>query len=225
MSWYQHFPIIETQLKKHFPLPSEKERTVWCDEIYDSWSTSLSLEVIERSDRPSAKDIESLEKVEKLLRDAALELKELGWHGCKQLEPAATVLANKFRDQNWPFQSRILESKEIFSEHLKDLHKSVQGAKNCISPEAESVNTTFGEGPEFGRRKGKKTKTAAKFTADTCLNAFEALLNERATVRTADGVAYGPFLDFVTDIFEALDIDASPETWARAAVKHARAQP
>lgn len=68
-------------------------------------------------------------------------------------------------------------------------------------------------------RSSKPSKTAAWEVAKQAKYTYQTLTGKRATVATKDGKAYGPFLDFVANIFRATGIKASPETWAREAVK------
>lgn len=161
----------------------------------------------------------SLEKISKYLSKASEELKLVGWHGCKALQEPACELANKLHDQHWLVSVEVLGSRNVLSKHIEGIARQIDASGKRIVQDAPSVNTAFGEGPEFGRRTGKPTKTAALFSAAECAKAYHALSDAKPTVRTKDGTAYGPFLEFVTDIFLALDIEASPETWARIAAK------
>jgi hypothetical protein len=48
---------------------------------------------------------------------------------------------------------------------------------------------------------------------------YEAFTGKRPTVRARDGVAYGPFLGLVQDVFRAMCIDDSAEVAARKAAR------
>mgnify|MGYP007134772768 CR=1 FL=1 len=79
-------------------------------------------------------------------------------------------------------------------------------------------------GPEFEKFGTKVAKSGARFLAQECFRAFTALSEDRPAVRTdlQYAEAYGPFLEFVTNIFEALEIDASAEAFAREACAELR---
>ena len=53
--------------------------------------------------------------------------------------------------------------------------------------------------------------------ARMCGRAFNSLTGSPGTIRSKDGVAYGPFLELVRVAFQELSIDASAEHYARAA--------
>lgn len=221
MTWFAFYPEIKNLLNSHFPSSSDEEQEYWISEIYNSWTAVKALETIERSDRPATNDIQSLAKIENLLRKAVAEFELVGWHGCKALQDGATDLLNTHDDPHWPIQSQLLGSETVFSNRLEELAAKVALAKSQIPEDAQSINSAFGEGLGFKRTNSKPTKTTAEHVAIECAYAFEALTDQKAAVRTSssDGRAYGPFLDFVNDTFRTLDISASAETWARNARK------
>ncbi len=69
--------------------------------------------------------------------------------------------------------------------------------------------------------RGRPEMRGPKQIAKSAAKAFAALTGNRPTVGTnpTNNKAYGPFLDFLTDVFDALQIDASAEYLAREAVK------
>jgi len=68
------------------------------------------------------------------------------------------------------------------------------------------------------QKRTKQSKLTARNVALMCLEAFEELSGSKATRRSKDGKAYGPFLEFVSDAFEALEINASPENSVKEAL-------
>lgn len=82
---------------------------------------------------------------------------------------------------------------------------------------AGAAQKTIEAGPQAQGR--KQPKRAAAAVAKRAASLFEAVTGKSATVATNDGKAYGPFLAFVGAVFDALYIDASPETFARGAVR------
>jgi len=82
--------------------------------------------------------------------------------------------------------------------------------------EAAQARVSAGDGGKGG---GRPMKKAAPAVARQARRSYETLTGERATVITRHGRAEGPFIAFLGDLFDALGIEASPETQARAATK------
>lgn len=72
--------------------------------------------------------------------------------------------------------------------------------------------------------KGRHRDEFARMIAGYLANQFHFLTGETPTIRVhtpphpSAGKAYGPFLELITDVFSAMNIKASPETFAREAV-------
>jgi hypothetical protein len=62
---------------------------------------------------------------------------------------------------------------------------------------------------------GAPQKASAKKVTEDAAEIYEFLTGKEPTRRGKDGKAYGPFHDFLKDIFSALDIDASAESQAK----------
>ncbi|AXI45117.1 hypothetical protein C1J03_03135 [Sulfitobacter sp. SK012] len=219
MSRYLIMPKIIAVLNAHFPATISERFEAQAEEIYDEWSLFSALEDIERSDRHPTKDIKGLEKAVTLLKRAAVEFSEVGWHGSKALDRPAKQLMFAKDDGLQHLQLTALEAPAFFVEHLHQIAASVAHVIPNISEHAPSVNTAFGEGPGFERNNNKPKKTGAAGTAEKCFDVFEKLSGKTATVPALGGKAYGPFLSFVTDVFNALEIKASPEARARSAIR------
>jgi hypothetical protein len=73
-------------------------------------------------------------------------------------------------------------------------------------------------------RTGRPKKQAAKAIAANAAANFELLTGRRATLSTptAGGKASGAFLDFLSEVFKILGVDASPESQAKVAIDLAK---
>jgi hypothetical protein len=72
---------------------------------------------------------------------------------------------------------------------------------------------------EVPHQSGARVKAAAAGAADLLLDAYEKTTTTKATIRTRDGVAYGPFLDFLAEGFKIVGIRASAEAQGKAAIR------
>ena len=128
------------------------------------------------------------------------------------------------KSAGWPVRSTINGARSEIGNSIKELASGVEEAITQIDPNGASVNTAFGDGPEFEKFGTKVAKSGARFLAQECFRAFTALSEDRPAVRTdlQYAEAYGPFHEFVTNIFEALEIDASAEAFAREACAELR---
>lgn len=74
----------------------------------------------------------------------------------------------------------------------------------------------------------KPAKEGAAIVSKFALEAYELLTGKSATISTTahkvQNRAGGPFMDFLKDVFNALGIEASVESQARAAIRAARAK-
>lgn len=68
--------------------------------------------------------------------------------------------------------------------------------------------------------KGRPIKNGAAIVTREAISAYQRLTGKVATitVNPDNHVSHAPFLDFLSELFEALDIDASAESQARAAL-------
>jgi len=218
MSSYETVPKIAEAIRRCLKTDDEIQINAWASAIYDEFDLCRVLEDMERSDRTSERDIVSLSDAIKHLDKAVNSLKEIGWHGGKALQPSATRIRKQ--STRFGFGVGVIEAPRVFANHLASMKSILEMAILEIPEDAMSVNSAFGEGPEFGRRTTKRPKIAAKQVALTCANAYQQLAGSRPTVSTdLKNRAYGPFLDFVQEIFSILGELGSAETWARAAVK------
>lgn len=75
--------------------------------------------------------------------------------------------------------------------------------------------------PDSPARK-KPRRDAPRYVASKARTIFEELTGHRGTRIVKDGKAGGPFLEFLTKVFEILEIDASPESASRGVWKKGR---
>lgn len=209
-------------LVKHFPCLSESEAANKARVLSGDLSTAIALQTIERSDRDPKKDIDSLEKAVKALGKAQRHIDELGWHGSKALPAVLRASLPDPSEFGLVYPESNLQAQGALSNLIGALYEALTTEISGIDPGALSVNSAFGEGAEFEKvKQTKPTETAAALFAGECATVFYELTGKRPTVRTEplSGEAYGPFLDFVRAAFNACEITASPETWARRAHK------
>jgi hypothetical protein len=87
--------------------------------------------------------------------------------------------------------------------------------------------SAFGRDQPAGRPRGRPVATHAYFTAREVYGAYEKITGNQPSVTTNPHAygnpASGPFLELVQDIFDALELEESPETWARAVCKEKNA--
>jgi hypothetical protein len=215
MGWLEMEPKIAAALRQSFPDAEEGQILRWAGEIYDSWTPSAALDTLQRNDKPPEKDKDSLNRAFAHLSRAAELLKEVGYHGGKQLVPIAQDIEGVRRRRRFGVSS--VEAPLIISEILCELANKIQMAESHIPEDAPSINSAFGDGPGFGRHTGRPRNGAARAVAGRCRNAFWELTGTRATVITnsMDSKASGDFLNMLQNVFAAMDIKASAETWAR----------
>jgi len=68
-------------------------------------------------------------------------------------------------------------------------------------------------------RGGKRVKSASRAIGRYCYRLFDEFTGRPPTIHTRDGKASGPFLDFITDVFLVMGVDASPEAVGRKVCK------
>ena len=231
MSAEDTYSKISDVLRNHFGNASEDALKAAALDINSDFGVWSSIEFMERSDTDPAKDIELINKSISYLKKAQDALSKVGWYGCKAMEPIAKAeikkeIGHSFREEMddgsfvWPVDGRSSRATTI--NLINELEKKLTEAKNQIDPNAPSLWTALDEGAERQKRV-KPKETVACDIAKACGKQFYELTGQRPTVSTnpykTGRPAYGPFLDFVNDIFSALEISASAEVWAKNACK------
>jgi len=95
----------------------------------------------------------------------------------------------------------------------EDILREVGGSARAAANELEQT-------PEIPAEKGRARKNASAWTADAAYGAYETLTGLAPTiiVDPLTAKARGPFIDFLAEVFGALQIRASVESAARAAI-------
>lgn len=213
MNWVDAEARLSKVILECFPETPDDEAKRLGLTIYDAWKTAVGLQSIERSNRTGAADIKSLQVAAWHLRRCVSSLKPVGWHGGEQLIPLASRLLRPEHPGRPVIP--ITEAATDVANILEEISAELDAASEQVTPDAPPIFEYL----DKGRPKGRPTETIADFTAQECASVFKEVSGKRPTVSTDPNSygnqAYGPFLDFVTEVFSELGIEASPETWAR----------
>jgi hypothetical protein len=210
------FPALEVVLECHFPDIETKDIADHAEVMRRSASFNKAFEEIDHANTDPGKDRACIAKAASHLEKATKLLGQVGWHGQKTLSHPLEEILSAHKVQ---FGTELMSNhkvKGVLLEHIQLLGKLLTEASEKVNVSGMSVITPSGE---FNSAKPKKL--FARYVAIDCAKLFQELTTMPPKVRTesSSGKAYGPFLDFVSDVFEALEISASPEVWARAAEK------
>ncbi len=223
MNWTTQIPSLRNVLAKHFPDTSAEQIEGFAEEIYDNSSPARFLQWMERNDLEPSTDIENVRAASKLLRDAAGKIEKLGWHGGQSVRHYAGKL---WGQENQISSMPVLSDEaliKVLAGKLTQMSDDLAGCADTIDPNAASSMTALGNDESSGRPRGKPPETHAHFTARAVYAVFEKITGKKPSVTTNPYLygnpASGPFLEFVKDVFETLEIKASPETWARKVCK------
>lgn len=207
-------------ISEHFPTVSYEERETISSNLLGHWKSGRTLDKIERSNNIATKDIEALEAAIKHIRHASNNIASIGWQGGKALLPYARDYA-KFQEKlNWFPVIGLTDSVEFVQSQLNQIAADLSNASSQIDPNAPPVFDYLGE--EFSKG-GRPRENGAFYLTRELASVFKSLSGNEPTIITdahADGHrARGWFLDFVSDAFNAVQITASPEAFARKVVK------
>lgn len=223
-SWPERDARLRCVLKEHFDTTTDEALRKATKQIVSAHSTSVSLERIERSGRSGKKDQEALMAAAKKLEAASKHLSKVGWHGGKAiLNLAQDVL---YKDVAGNPVVPLVSAGPTVADWLMEISDKLSAASQDVPTDAPSFRDVFDAPYSGSSRPGPHKETAAYFTARECKQVFNSLSDVEGKVSTKSfpgagnyGQAYGPILDFVESVFEALEISASAETWARAVVR------
>lgn len=215
--WEYYIPRLKAVLVKYINDEAELERIA--NEFYNDWSAASDFQAIVKKDKAPEKDKVALDEVSFLLKKAAKKLDAVGWYGCSQIHDFAKTIGQ--RDHSLPCPPLIsnLEAKVVLAEHLESFAETLLLAGKKVDGRAASVISILA-GENVPRRTSKTPQTAATHVAAFCVKIFESHSKHNAKVSTRYiGTAnspkktepYGPFYDFVSEAFEALEITASVE--------------
>lgn len=188
-------------------------------------STGQALESLEGSDKPPQKDVENIDRAAKALSKAREALSQVGFHGSRNIGQSFEDAPPEMWQSGFGFARISLNTREILTEHLRQVEVALATASDGVDLDGQSANTAFGQGPAYEKFSGvgKQRKTAAYLFACELAQVYFAQTRKEPSVSTKYSAygnpAYGAFLDLVKDVFAAIEIDASPERWARIARK------
>jgi hypothetical protein len=100
------------------------------------------------------------------------------------------------------------------STHLGDLIEIEEAARFALRVRAQSEI----------RPTGRPRKGRAERVASAAASVFERLTGKTPAPRHSEGVAYGPYLDFLKAVFEACGVTASAEAQAKAVRRKRRSK-
>ncbi|MEL6286640.1 MAG: hypothetical protein AAFQ18_10555 [Pseudomonadota bacterium] len=215
--WTKSIPKLKETLPRHFPKLSPEHIAEFADRIYNGSSSVEDLQILKRSDKKPEKDIENLKSAAKNLRLAAGKIDSVGLHGSTSFPEMVRDLKGVNDRVGWYPVMSAIDARAYLADHLKWLGDQLDNSAAGVAPTAPSVLVALGGDPDPGSRRGRPEETQARWTTWELYGAYLGLNGERPSVSTdwMTNTAYGPFLDLVTDVFACMDIEASPETWAR----------
>lgn len=216
LSWVERESQLNAVLIEIFPDLDPQVAKQWSRSIGGSYSSAMSFQKVERSERPVSKDVDSMNAAINALERASKHVREIGWHGGKATNDLASLIVANAGEYAGTPAIGVTESGEVIAGAISKLANELREAEKLLSKTSD-----FGH---QNSRRTKPSKTGAEFTADGCALAYFAVTDDlpKVSTSTTDNRAYGLFLGLVSKVFEALEIDASPETWARSACKKAK---
>lgn len=217
MRWEEIIPGIQEVLTKHF----EEVTASVAEEIYDEWVAADAMQKLERSDRFPSEDKRNLELAAKQIDQASEKLRRTGWHGDKALAPMVARVAFADRQQQTSNLMDAMSAVAFLSKHLAEIASSLRTAASEIDEDGGSVVAALDATAAAGFARGRPRETAARWVASKCAEIYFQQTGSQPSVIVpfAGGPAYGPFLEFVSDMFRAVGISASPENHAKEASK------
>ena len=219
--WDEALPLLHEIIERDFRNTEPTKVRFHADAIYGGGGAAGAVQWMERNNTVPLDDIEALKRAAENIRKSAIELRKLGWHGGGAVSTFThTIQKLNFGSVSVPVQGRS-DNIETLAEFLDGFSLNLVKAANEIDQNGGSPLSAFGDERPPGRPRGRPMETQAYFVARECYDAFAALSGSRPTILTAreSGVAGGQFLEFVSSIFNALDIDASAEANAKTVCK------
>jgi hypothetical protein len=182
----------------------------WAYDTLMCFHASSGMQEVERKKKSREADLARVVKAANNLRLASKHLENVGLWGGQVLSKHAL--------KAWPESTEMLNA-DLFSSIL---------APKCISEQIAAIRSVIDEAtselegqnsePDAPKKRGRKPEDAARIIALRCGRLFWVVTGEKPRVPklgSEDGTPrYGPFLNLVTEIFLALSITASPQTWA-----------
>ena len=207
-------PRLTEVLERNF---EDQEYEDDANELYDEWALADAMQRFSRGDKLPSQDKEKLITAAKQIEQAAENIQKVGWHGDKSLAPLAAKIASG--EQNICDQKLINVMSSVFflADYLTDIAAELRAASDKVDIDGGSFWAALGgEGPAPPSR-GRPPETAARYVAEKCAEIYFRNTGKQPSVVTPidGGPASGPFLNFVTEVFQAFKIKASAEASAR----------
>lgn len=215
---------IKDVLNWHFAGLDEGEIIAHAHQLDRTLATAGALQSLERSNTDPAKDREKILKAAKNIAVAKKALASVGWHGQKALIDVVLPLVGESDRQFLQNSGSRFAAKDQINTILEQLEDGLSAAIQAVDLDGKSVMSDIRDHPQQNSfNKSKPRETLARGFAAKCAQKYYQITGLMPTVRTGyeevSHTAYGPFFEFVKDVFPAAGITASPETWAREAVK------
>ena len=209
---------IEEQLSKiifnHTSKIKANAASEYANAIIDAWQTGKSIEKILSGDKPPEKDQENLKKAAAKLSQARELLLQIGHLGSVALEKQSQIAAHDKLKHKY----RLTENSysEILANSLSPIaHQIEEAAKKLNASDRGLVAVLSGSETNPPRKKGRKQKTTAHYIAKICADIFKAGTDYNISITRdplADtNVSGGKFHNFLAEVFNFLEIEASAE--------------
>jgi hypothetical protein len=155
---------------------------------------------------PSFEDI-GHKTTKKELKDLAKKAQELAKCLASLHKPAIVALAN-------------VPKPLLYRRELKELATHISEAASEAASGLASDTASHDDSSKMSKKKGRGRTPNRLAIGIARILAFdyEELTGKPPTIRTLNGKAYGPFLNLVTDVFNALGLEARPEAMAKKAI-------
>ena len=217
MDWWTTIPKLEKVLREHFPDAQDEVISRCANKIFEEGAVGADLSELAKRDKAPKADIENIEKAAKNLRLAAEKLEAVGTHGGGQLLETAKWLQKSIGNGPAGLLAAPADAGSIIAKVLRSMMTMLEDCAARVPGDGGSTTEAIG----MVINGGQPQKLAARYSAEVAGVVFAELSGHAPTVATnsADNKAYGPFLDFVSDVFKAAGIEASAEVWARKVVK------
>lgn len=225
MSLCQEESQVEEILRKHFPKATNEQIDFGAFCIVAENDAGQAVEILNKSIRSPAKDLASLQKIEGNLRRASVEFRKLGQLGCEELHEQAVKLDSPSANKGAQYSVGTFESGELLARHTAKLADQVSAAASAVLRRSTetSEEPAIAEGIRANRQGVKKAN--ALYVAEQIARVYFVLSGKEPSRRVdvSDNSEYGPFFELVRDVFNILEIDASPSVWVREIVQRKNA--
>lgn len=202
---------LDAILHRHFPGADAEIARKYAEEIYLTFIAGHGLDEMQSVEKTADKDIEHLAKIVRDLRRVSKSLDKTGLQGRSALYDYANEIANP---ENPVYASVDIKGvPSVIAGKIDEIADRIEDEANRIGPDTLSVSEILGGHKKLGR----PIHITAQLVARRCKRVFEDLGDAPATRRSdwRTGKSYGPFLEFVEEVFKALGIEANAEAAIR----------